>query len=778
MIVKKVRNPKKSSSKSSRISGLTNYVREPETENKLEKCIHTEAENFISDTPHGQTAEMIALASEAVKSKDPIDHWVLSWKANEQPTIEQAREAVQIFIHHCGLDGHQYIWGLHDDTENLHIHISVNRVNPDTLKVTKINKGFDLNAGHEAIALIEHKQGWSKENDARYDITNGKPVLRKRDADKPLKPNSHSLDMEEQTGAKSEQRIGIERAAPIIQQAKTWKELHASLAAIGMEYRREGSGAKVYVDGNATGVKASDVDRKASFSALQKRLGSYQPSQEINQNDYHNTNRNFNNSKIQNALEIGKNTGHSLRNLSKCTLAHNKEGRQNHGTRVLSIDARADRRAAGGLRRDTGRDNPRSGRVAEPIKQGQPGWKEYQSIKEEQRTLKATATGDLSKQQSAERTALFARLKAERVEALNGNWKGKGNARNVLQSLIAIQQSDARFELSERHKGQRKELQEQFKPLPQYKTWKEQPQIVCDEEPLIITEQKKAAAEEPTPPRLSSILRDLTHTKDMRNHLTYSSQGRTIFRDEGKVFAVLDHSDNGIAATLISAQQKFGNKLTLTGSPEFQENCVRVAVKNGIAVRFADPELENLRQMLLNEHKMRAAHKAVKLAVAPAPEHQVAKPTPTPAPVQVPDVKYMPESEVEIDAEQHEAEPQQDILDEMDELESAIYEYCSSTTHQDKPIVEFEGKPTSRASGIVVAVSENFYAVAGSDKITIHPLSAEVAIKTDGTTSPGDALVPGQNVSVAYSANGIGVLISIKEQRPEHKIDRTNDFGL
>ncbi|MEO6353012.1 MAG: relaxase/mobilization nuclease domain-containing protein, partial [Burkholderiaceae bacterium] len=156
MIAKKVPNPKKSASKSERVGGLTDYITAPEHKNGLEKCIHFAAVNFLTDTLAAQKLEMIALSQEGVKSKDPIDHWVLSWRHDEHPTPEQARIAVAMFIEHCGLSGHQYLWGLHDDTQNRHVHIAVNRVHPDTLRVTKINQGFDREASQQAIALIEH----------------------------------------------------------------------------------------------------------------------------------------------------------------------------------------------------------------------------------------------------------------------------------------------------------------------------------------------------------------------------------------------------------------------------------------------------------------------------------------------------------------------------------------------------------------------------------------------------------------------------------------------
>ena len=244
MIASKIGNPKKSSGKAARVAGVVDYITEPENVNSIEKCIHSEAVNFLSHDLKSQKAEMTALAQEAVRSKDPIDHWVLSWKENERPTPEQAREAAAIFIKQCGLEGHQYVYGLHDDTDNVHVHIAVNRVHPDTGKVVKINKGFDKEAGHQAIAIIEKVQGWSVEENARYRVNEKAELVidpaTKRpqifeNKDKQQEPTAKAKAMEIQTGEKSAQRVGIEQAAPIIAQAQSWKELHASMAAAGMQ---------------------------------------------------------------------------------------------------------------------------------------------------------------------------------------------------------------------------------------------------------------------------------------------------------------------------------------------------------------------------------------------------------------------------------------------------------------------------------------------------------------------------------------------------------------
>jgi hypothetical protein len=276
MIVKKVKNPKKSSSKAVRITNLTNYVREAGSKTGTEKCVHGGSRNFLAKTAKGQTAEMLALASEAVRSKDTINHYVLSWSKGEKPTAEHAEQAVDIFLDGLGLSSHQAIYGLHADTGNWHLHIVINRVNPETEKCVEINKGFDIKAAHLATARIEAAQGWRKEANSLY-RANESGELERRSAqdDGPPQPNQTKRDKEHRTGEKSAERMAMEKGGPIIKMARTWEELHSRLAEAGMRYEKAGSGAKVFLGDIA--LKASSVDRKASLSKLQKRLGPYQP---------------------------------------------------------------------------------------------------------------------------------------------------------------------------------------------------------------------------------------------------------------------------------------------------------------------------------------------------------------------------------------------------------------------------------------------------------------------------------------------------------------------
>ena len=275
MIVKKVPSSKVKN-KSASIRDLADYIREPHNQNPDEKVLYANGRAFLCDDHAAQREEMVALAAESVRSKNPVNHYVISWREGEQPSPEQVEEAVSIFTEELGLREHQAIYALHKDTDNIHLHIAINRVHPETLKAVKINNGFDIEAAHKAIARIEHAQGWQREQNGRYQVLeNGELGREHYDPDKPRQPDQRKRDMENRTGEKSAERVAIENGAAIIKQAQSWEQLHRELAAQGMRYEKTGSGATVFV--GDVGVKASDVDRNASLSKMQKRLGQYQP---------------------------------------------------------------------------------------------------------------------------------------------------------------------------------------------------------------------------------------------------------------------------------------------------------------------------------------------------------------------------------------------------------------------------------------------------------------------------------------------------------------------
>lgn len=269
MIVKRIGNPKLQSSKASRIGSLLDYIAADGHE-EAEKTEHIAAcGNFLSDSAQGRRAEMIALAEEATRSKDPVDHWLLSWKEGEQPTQAQCREAVDILKKHLGMNSdHLAVYALHRHTDNYHLHIVMNRVHPETLRVS--DKGWCIDRAHKALAEIVQAQGWEAEQNARYGKEGAQAGISSQAEQRPG-PGTRARDYENATGEKSAERIAIEQAAPILKGARSWSEVHERLGQLGMRYEQKGSGALLWVGEIA--VKASACGREFSRKRMEERLG-------------------------------------------------------------------------------------------------------------------------------------------------------------------------------------------------------------------------------------------------------------------------------------------------------------------------------------------------------------------------------------------------------------------------------------------------------------------------------------------------------------------------
>ena len=180
---------------------------------------------------------------------------------------------VDIFLEEMGLEGHQVVYGLHGNTENIHLHIAVNRMNEETGLVVRPNNGFDIIQAHKALAVIEDTFGWKPEDNAVFRVVDGEVVKQVKRAK--LQPSQPAQTFEQHTGIKSAERIAQEESHAIILGATSWEDLHKKLAPLGMRYIKKGSGAIIQVDD--TPVKASSVDRAFALGKMEKRLGKFVP---------------------------------------------------------------------------------------------------------------------------------------------------------------------------------------------------------------------------------------------------------------------------------------------------------------------------------------------------------------------------------------------------------------------------------------------------------------------------------------------------------------------
>lgn len=536
------RNHRKSwrADKARKIRNLARYIRAPENRNSIEKCVYSNARGFFSEVPEVQIAEIVALAEESTRSENPVDHYMLSWPQGETPSISQVEEAVTIFLDELGLTGHQCIYGLHVDTDNLHIHIAVNRVHPESLKCVEVNSGFQIEAVHRAVARIEHAQGWQPEDNARYiAMPNGELARVIPERQKAAKLDQQRQDMENRTGEKSAIRIAQENVGDIFTTARTWTEIHTRLAAVNLRYERTGSGASIFL--GDVGVKASTVDRAASFAKLEKRLGAFE-------------------SHIQDQDTAGEEQ-HS-RNESK-------------------------------------------NEIPRPLIPGVPGWQEYTSQRQTYKRERDAARLALRKQHELERTELQAKHQATRTEFFaSRSWIGKGTEMNAFRSVFAAEYAVEKVAMRERQAMESKQLKKQYPPLPSFEEWLLQhqgpaianawryraklPQEIVGDGPEDIPatpfDDIRAFKPRINGTRVEYVRRDLSDDLLLSRRPSFVDCGRTIqvnnFRDEHATLAALQ-----------LAASKWPGGFTLRGNPDFLTTCVRLAAEHGLKIK--NPELQD-----------------------------------------------------------------------------------------------------------------------------------------------------------------------------------------
>lgn len=262
----------------------------------------------------------------------------------------------------------------------------------------------------------------------------------------------------------------------------------------------------------------------------------------------------------------------------------------------------------------------------------------------------------------ARRSVLFNKLLADQKATLVGL---SGDARKASLSLSKHHAATIKAELNATLKEERQYLRESIQPRNAWQLYLQKRAQEGSEEALLALRRldDSARAAQSQQGFVGTIILDdqeekkrirfareasarflnmLAHTVERNGDITYRRNGHAVLRDEGQNLAVLDeHSHEAIGAALLIAREKFGSQLTLTGSFEFQQRAVAVAVAQGIFVKFVDPQLEALRLRLVEE-KRRPVR---------APAQPTAKPiaqAETPV-VDVPEVAQVPAS-VEVDA--------------------------------------------------------------------------------------------------------------------------------
>ena len=540
--------------KAARVEGLADYAQRPTDSDLREKCIYDGARGFQATTRAGQKAEMLALAEVSAHSKDPINHYVLSWQEGEQPTPIQIEEAVDLFLDTMGLVGHQTLYGLHADTDHFHLHLMVNRVHPHTRKVIEINQGFDLEALHRAVARIEHAQGWRREARGRYRVQ-GDGTLQ-RDRHPPLAlalaeaQRVRNRFSRHAGGVQSATQIAMDVAVPAIRAATSWADVHTRLAALGLRYQRKGSGAVVWV--GETAVKASRAARDCSLLAIERRLGTYQPA--------------------PTGLVVAVRPSESLLEPAPEITPETTRWAEYHAAR----EAHQNRKRA---------------------------------ALQAQRAIQISECATLRAAHRSQRDALWQSVPA-------GGWRGHGAELNTQRSLLAARQATERAALLERQRLERARIQAQWGDFPIYTDWqtaqtidpaRRRARLIA----LLIQEEETRILQAHDIRGFVAIV----YGRRVDYRRADAPDSLAGFVDRGREIVVYaEHDATAVRAALQLAAHQWG-RFQIEGDAAYQALCVRLAAECGLPL--GNPELQGAVQRARDDARRVTSHSTIAVRFQP-----------------------------------------------------------------------------------------------------------------------------------------------------------------
>ncbi|NWC89949.1 relaxase/mobilization nuclease domain-containing protein [Pseudomonas reactans] len=519
------------------------------------------------------SAEMASVAAQNARVKDPVYHVVLSWAPGENPTDQEAFASAHYALKAVGMSDHQYVFAVHRDTDNAHVHIAVNRVNPDTFKAVYPDRDYyNLD---RAMRELELANGW-QEVEGVFSIfeREGKKVIdwTSKAPDSKGKRPSKASEMERYDGSESffsyvrnEPRKAI--TAALKRESLTWQAIHHLLAQFNLEIREKGQGLAIFdlSSQTTTPIKASDLHEDLSKSRLIKRLGDFQAPRPV---------------EVQPSVKYDK-----------------------HKPLKRDPKEREDRRQARADARRTLRER-------------------YQAYK------KSFVTKRLNPADVKKRFALIAEQAREQRSKVKAS-KGSAAAKKAMYSVIAFETLRERERLKVEIQRDRDELRhDPLNKTRTFRVWVEEQAAAGDDaaisqargwaysEKRMQKEIQDAAKDErrnglrhdvEADPVAKSDVVGMTFKVRRSGSVHYqNTRGEDRFIDQGRSVHVLPGADvdrAAVAAALAFAKEKYGGRFELTGTDEFKKLAIEVLAEYKIPVTLNNAAQEAARKAYEDEFR-------------------------------------------------------------------------------------------------------------------------------------------------------------------------------
>ncbi|MBX9636176.1 MAG: relaxase/mobilization nuclease domain-containing protein [Nitrosomonas sp.] len=269
----------------SNFSALIQYL--TDTQDKSERVSQIKVSNCYTDDLTAGLLEIRNTQEMNTRAKsDKTCHLVLSFPEGERLSLSDLNVIEERFCDVLGFGGHQRISVVHDDTNNLHMHIAINKIHP---KIHTIhNPYYDYKKVAKLCEQIEQEYGLITVNHETVSD----------------KASRVAQEIETRTGVESLLGWIRREALTDIKQSDNWQDLHQVLARHGLEIKERGNGF-VLVANNGVAVKASSIDRSLSKGNLTQRLGAFVPSDNSGQSSQQND-KQYQPKPLQNRIDTSK----------------------------------------------------------------------------------------------------------------------------------------------------------------------------------------------------------------------------------------------------------------------------------------------------------------------------------------------------------------------------------------------------------------------------------------------------------------------------------------
>ncbi|EPS1197431.1 TraI/MobA(P) family conjugative relaxase [Campylobacter coli] len=267
MIIKKI--PSKKQNKSS-FKNLSNYILDKDNNNakvlvdymldknnEMDKVEGYHFTNCSFDNDEDNINEIINTQKLNTTTKqDKTLHLVVSFQEDEKPTLEILQTIEEEIAKSLGMSDHQRLSVIHSNTNNLHIHIAINKVNPHTLKV--INPYNDVRILQETAMKLEKKYNLKLDNH-----------ISQKDKQS-NKYNIHTMNCNFETWVK--EKLSKQVDLMLKDEKTTFKDIKQLLAKYDLEFRERRKGFVIASKSEKLFCKASSIHRELSKQVLEKRF--------------------------------------------------------------------------------------------------------------------------------------------------------------------------------------------------------------------------------------------------------------------------------------------------------------------------------------------------------------------------------------------------------------------------------------------------------------------------------------------------------------------------